>query len=126
MGYTSDVKIVFYTLDVAALPLAALKLWFDENYPLTEAREWEAEVKVGDDYVVVSYEGVKWYEQYDHPTNVRAAIQSFVNTFETDQYETSHAAYEMVEVGEDLADIGIDRSNNSEFRLNVSRSIEFM
>ena len=63
MGYRSDVKIVFYltqgTIDPSnainaliknpdptpALSFAALKLWFEETYPVKEAKEeWEATI----------------------------------------------------------------------------------
>lgn len=125
MGYRSDVSIVFYTTNPEALPLIAIKLWFDENYPhKTATQEWDAKVDCGNDYVLVTYTGVKWYEDYEHVIAVDAAIKLFVDTFEANEFN-NHANYEKAYVGEQLADVAEERSNYTDYRLGVRREITF-
>ena len=136
MGYRSDVKIVFYltkgTVDVPPtednplVPFAALKLWFEETYPIKEAKdEWCAEIKYGDyEHILVSYYDVKWYDGYEHPTNVRTAFEKFSDAFRSDERD-HRAQYEFVRVGEDADDVETDRSSYADHRLGVERSIIF-
>lgn len=135
MGYRSDVKIVFYltkgthdtppTEDNPLVPFAALKLWFDENYPIKEAKdEWCASIDYGEDYVLVSYIDVKWYGGYDHPTAVETAFANFSDTFRSDERD-HRAQYEIVRIGEQDDDIEADRSSYADHRLSVERSIFF-
>jgi hypothetical protein len=135
MGYRSDVKIVFYltkgthdtppTEDNPLVPFAALKLWFDENYPVQEAKdEWCASIDYGEDYVLVSYIDVKWYGGYDHPTAVETAFANFSDTFRSDERD-HRAQYEIVRIGEQDDDIEADRSSYADHRLSVERSIFF-
>jgi hypothetical protein len=125
MGYRSDVTLVFYTRLPSDVPFAALKLWFDENYPVKDAEfDWGAKVTSNDcDYVMVEYTDVKWYAGYDHPQAVDAAIEKFDETF--DATGTDNVAYEMVRVGEETADIEQRYSEYCDWRLGVSREIEF-
>ena len=124
MGYRSDVSVVFYTRHPSTLPYAAIKLWFDENYPHKEAtEEWAAEVHTGDDYVLVTYQNVKWYEGFKHPAAVRACLDAFEECFSTT--DKDEAAWEMVAVGEELNDVVEERSNYCDYRLGVRREIEF-
>lgn len=125
MGYRSAVTVAFYTRDPdVLLPFSALKLWFDENYPHTQARaEWDAEIKEGDDWIMVRYEGVKWYPNYTHPSEVDFAIHKFVDTFDADNKDT--AAYEFVRIGEEINDISEHRSDWADYRLVVSREVHF-
>ena len=126
MGYRSDVVVAFYTRQVPdPLPLSALKLWFDENYPIKEAKAgWEAKIEVGTDAVLVRYESVKWYGSYMHVGAVEEAIERFTDTFDTTSDE-SPAAYEVMRIGEELNDIEHDHSSWCDWRLNARREIEF-
>jgi hypothetical protein len=126
MGYRSDVVVAFYTRQIPdPVPLPALKLWFDENYPVKEATtEWHAVVEVGTDAVLVRYEGVKWYGSYMHVGAVEEAIERFTNTFDTTSDEAP-AAYEVMRIGEELNDIEHEHSDWCDFRLNARREIEF-
>jgi hypothetical protein len=120
MGYRSDVEVVFYTLDKEKLPYAVIKLWFDENYP---QYYWGTTIH-GEDYILVSYEGVKWYPTYEEVKAVEEAIADFREAFQTDEQGTD-AAYEMAVVGEDVGDIETKGSGYCTYRLNVRREIVF-
>ena len=139
MGYRSDVKIVFYLTNgcsesaeefnakqgTTTLPFAALKLWFEENYPVQEAKdEWGIEVEYGSDYILCSYQDVKWYSGYEHPNNVSTAFEKFNAAFRSDERD-HRAQYEFVRVGEELDDIETERSSYGDHRLGVERSIIF-
>ena len=119
MGYRSDVDVVFYTLDKKKLPYAVIKLWFDENYP---RYDWD-ETTHGEDYIRVSYKSIKWYSDFEEVQAVNEAIENFEAAFSTD--ERTDAAYEMVEVGEDVEDIRTRGSAYCTYRLNVNREIVF-
>jgi len=123
MGYRSDVTIAFYTQDTGKLPTAAIKLWFEENYPVEEAKEeWDASVEYCLDAVLVTYVSVKWYPNYNHPQRVKAARDLFNETFECDSND-SHACWEMVTVGEDVNDNTHESSTYAEYRLGIRRDI---
>lgn len=137
MGYRSDVKIVFYltkgthetppTEDNPLVPFAALKLWFEENYPVREAKdEWCAEIDYGEglDHILVSYTDVKWYSGYEHVKAVDEVFVKFSDTFRSEERD-HRAQFEFVRVGEDTDDIEADRSSYADHRLNVERSILF-
>ena len=124
MGYRSDVSIVFYTTSTEKLPFVAIKLWFDENYPHQTATEhWDAKVDCGDDYVLVTYNAVKWYEEYEHVITVDAAVKLFTDTFECNEDGAAH--WETVRVGERWDDIEEGRSNYTNYRLGVRSEITF-
>jgi hypothetical protein len=140
MGYRSDVRVAFYLTKGCAydtdtdtppkphsplLTFPALKLWFDETYPVQEAKEeWGAEIEYGSDYITVSYLDVKWYEGYQHPNNVSAAFETFSAAFRSDERD-HRAQYEFVRVGEELDDIQKECSSYADWRINVERSIIF-
>ena len=141
MGYRSDVRVAFYltkgcidpssainaliTKDRPTIPFAALKLWFDETYPVQEAKEeWGAEIEYGSDYITVSYLDVKWYEGYQHPNSVSSAFETFSAAFRSDERD-HRAQYEFVRVGEELDDIQKECSSYADWRINVERSIIF-
>ena len=135
MGYRSDIKIVFYlsegcsdtppTEDNPLVPFAALKFWFEENYPIKEAKdEWCASVEYGEDYVLVSYIDVKWYSSYDHVKAVDEAFVKFSDTFRSDERD-HRAQFEAVRIGEQDDDIERESSSYSDYRLCVERSILF-
>jgi len=136
MGYRSDVKIVFYltkgtydtppTEDNPLVPFAALKLWFEENYPVKEAKdEWDVEIKYGDyEHILLTYTDVKWYPDYDHVKAVEAVFEKFSDTFNSDGL-SHRAQYEIVRVGEEDTDIERECSGYADHRLFVERSITF-
>jgi hypothetical protein len=124
MGYRSDVSVVFYTRRPEETPFASIKFWFDENYPKKAAIEgWGATVETGDDFILVTYQDVKWYQDWEHVKAVRASLDSFVECF--DANDVDRAAFEMVRIGEETNDIQEERSDWSDFRLSVTRLIEF-
>ena len=124
MGYRSDVSIVFYTRKYEVVPFASLKLWFDENYPVKEAMtEWEAKVETGDDWIMVTYQDVKWYAGYTHIGAVDTAFARFVDTFDAE--DDDDGAYEFIRIGEEPDDIEEQRTAYSDYRLRVRREIIF-
>lgn len=137
MGYRSDVKIVFYltkgtvevppTEDNPLVPFAALKFWFEETYPVKEAKdEWCAEIDYGDglDHILVTYTDVKWYSSYEHVMAVEAVFEKFSDTFRSDERD-HRAQYEIVRIGENDDDIERESSSYADHRLYVERSIIF-
>jgi hypothetical protein len=139
MGYRSDVKIVFYLTNgcsesaeefnakrgTTTLPFAALKLWFDENYPhYVATSEWCAQIEHGKDYILLDYHDVKWYPSYDHVQAIESVFEKFSETFRSDERD-HRAQYEFMRVGEEDNDIEVDRSSYADHRLCVERSIIF-
>lgn len=142
MGYRSDVKIVFYltrgTIDPnpainalisnpdpnPTLSFAALKLWFEETYPVKEAKEWGAEMDYGKDYITVSYHNVKWYPSYEHIQDVTQAFEKFSDAFRSDERD-HRGQYEFVRIGEEDPDIERDSSSYADYRIAVERSMIF-
>jgi hypothetical protein len=135
MGYRSDVKVVFYltkgtidtppTEDNPLVPFAALKLWFEENYPVMVAKdEWGAEIDYGDDYILLKYTDVKWYPSYIHPQDVETLFEKFSDVFRSDERD-HRAQYEMVRIGESDDDIERECSGYADHRLYVVRDIIF-
>jgi hypothetical protein len=135
MGYRSEVKIVFYltkgtidtppTEDNPLVPFAALKLWFEENYPIMVAKdEWGAEIDYGDDYILLKYTDVKWYSSYDHVVAIEAVFEKFSDTFRSDDL-CHRAQYEIVRIGENDDDIERECSGYADHRLYVVRDIIF-
>lgn len=137
MGYRSDVKIVFYltkgchetppTEDNPLVPFAALKFWFEETYPVAEAKgEWDAEIDYGEglDHILVNYTDVKWYPGYEHVMAVEAVFEKFSEAFRSNERD-HRAQYEFVRVGEEDDDIERECSDYADRRLFVERSIIF-
>lgn len=134
MGYRSDVKIVFYltkephdtppTDTNPILSFAALKLWFDETYPVSEAKEWDATIDYGEDYILTTYQDVKWYPSYEHVIAVEATLEKFSAAFRSDERD-HRGSYEFVRTGESEDDVEADRSSYADYRLNVARDIIF-
>jgi hypothetical protein len=133
MGYRSDVKIVFYltqrcngdAIPTPTLPFSALKLWFEETYPVKEAKDdWGVEIDYGEDYILLNYHDVKWYPSYEHVKEVEAAFEKFSNAFRSDERD-HRAQCEMVRIGEQDDDIERGCSSYSDYRLCVERSIIF-
>ena len=137
MGYRSDVKIVFYLTHGTELtttndntprpllPFAALKLWFEETYPVQAAKEeWCAEIDYGEDYILVSYTDVKWYPSYGHTAAVEATLELFSAAFRSDERD-HRGQCEFVRIGEEEPDIGRDSSSYADHRIAVERSMIF-
>jgi hypothetical protein len=125
MGYRSDVSVAFYSRDLENLPFAAVKLWFDENYPRKEAtEEWGAVIETGNDFVLVTYQSVKWYPDYGHVQAVRRVLDTFCECFDANEPEAL-ASFEVVEVGEEATDITETRSDYCDYRMGLTRTIEF-
>ena len=140
MGYRSDVKIVFYlthgcsdsiteandnTPENPTLPFAALKLWFDETYPVKEAKEeWGATIDYGSDHILVGYHDVKWYPNYEHMKEVEAAFEKFSDAFRSDE-RNHRGQFEFVRIGESDDDVERNSSSYDDHRINVERSIIF-
>jgi hypothetical protein len=125
MGYRSDVSIIFYARGNRndAGENALLKLWFDENYPVQEAKDgWQASIRQKDNAIIVEYEDVKWYPSYDHVIAVGAAQAKFDETFKCDEEDTRYA-WETARVGEEDNDIEIDRSDYCDGLFYVTRQI---
>ena len=138
MGYRSDVRVAFYLTHGCSdtfteandnpkplLPFAALKLWFDENYPVKEAKEdWGATIEYGSDYITVGYQDVKWYAGYEHPNNVSDAFEKFSAAFRSDERD-HRGQYEFVRIGEEYDDIQLDSSSYNDHRIAIERSMIF-
>jgi hypothetical protein len=139
MGYRSDVQIVFYLTNgcsesaeefnakqgTTTLPFAALKFWFEETYPVKEAKdEWEAEIRYDNDYILLKYTDVKWYPGYEHVMAVEAVFEKFSDAFRSNERD-HRAQYEIVRVGEEDADIERECSDYADRRLFVVREIIF-
>jgi hypothetical protein len=125
MGYRSDVTIIFYARGTSkdAGRDTLLKLWFEENYPVAEAKgEWCAAIRHKFDAIIIEYEQVKWYEGYDHVQAVIAALRKFDDTFDGFSPEALFS-WELIRIGEDDTDIEVDRGEYSDHLLYVSRSI---
>lgn len=127
MGYRSDITLVFYSRGSGAIPYPALKLWFDENYPIKEAlSEWEAKLETDEEtYIMLTYQDVKWYPGYTHVEAVERALGLFCETFDAAGPEEFVAAYEFVRIGEETEDIVESRSDWSDYRLGVKREVYF-
>lgn len=122
MGYRSNVTIAFYTRKPDELPGAAVKLWFDENYPVKAATdEWAAEIVKGDDWILVRYYDVKWYDGYEHIQEVQRAFDSFNECFDANDKDL--AAWEFARVGENEDDVETNRSDYCDYQVDVRREI---
>lgn len=123
MGYRSDVKIAFYgdaREPEEAASYAGIKLWFEENFDTdyADAVDHYPEIKM----IVVSYEGIKWYEDFDFVKKANAAIEKFKEAFDTEN-ENYGACYEMMRLGEEYDDLEFSRSAWSQYRLDLKREI---
>jgi hypothetical protein len=143
MGYRSEVDVVFYVPSESDTAYPLLKLWFDANYPHTEAKhDWGAEIKYlqEDRAITVYYNDVKWYEAYEHPQAVdklfsevdtmfdqlqAAALAADTDDVSQDPNVTPfEIAYEFVRMGEEDQDIEINQSINADNVIAVNRSTE--
>jgi hypothetical protein len=143
MGYRSEVTVVIYVPSESDTAYPLLKLWFDANYPHTEAKgEWCATIDYEEENraIVVSYEDVKWYEHYEHPQAVdklfsevdtmfdqlqAAALAADTDDVSQDPNVTPfEIAYEYVRIGEEYQDIDINMSTNADCVTTVNRALD--
>jgi hypothetical protein len=138
MGYRSHVDIVFYVPSQSDTAYPLLKLWFDANYPHTEARdEWCAEIDYDEKNraITVNYNCVKWSSAYEHPQRVDQLfvdIETMLDRLDDDTALVSkdpnvtpfEIAYEFVRIGEEDQDIEVDQSRNSDDVITINRSTE--
>jgi len=145
MGYRSDVDIVFYVPSQSDTAYPLLKLWFDANYPHTEARdEWGAEIDYDEKNraVTVRYNDVKWYSSYEHPQAVEKLFAEVDAMMDAEHGERLtivmdgvsqdpsaipfEIAWEIVRMGEEEPDIEIDQSVNADGVIVVNRTTEMI
>ena len=122
MGYRSDVMIAFYPANEGRpkrVPYAAIKLWFEENYPQDAG---EVVFYPERETITVRYYDTKWYDGYGEVQEVNRAIEKYREAFACDE-EEHLANYEFVRIGEEYNDIEVERSGWHDFRLSVERSI---
>ena len=136
MGYRSEVDVVFYVHNDSDTTYPLLKLWFDANYPHTEARdEWDAEIDYDEENqaILVSYQDVKWYPSYEHPQRVEKAFNDIDNMLEEQDLTGTeqgpditpfNIAWEYVRLGEEDNDVEMQASTNAEYVIAVNRSTE--
>ena len=121
MGYRSDVTIVMYPKRKE--DFALLKLYADETFPDTfEVHEDNNRIE-GFRYLMLEFEGIKWYEGYEEIDVYTRAFSEWDTLFrdeaEPDDEPLFH--YEFVRIGEDYEDIVYDRSLDSDMILGVER-----
>jgi hypothetical protein len=140
MGYRSEVDVVIYVPSDSDTAYPLLKLWFDANYPHNEAKhDWGAEIKYlqEDRAIMVYYNDVKWYEDYEHPQAVDKVFSEIdtlldaltVTTVKDGVSQDPNVtpfeiAYEYVRLGEEYQDIEINMSINADCVIAVNRSTE--
>ena len=144
MGYRSDVDIAFYVPIGSDTAYPILKLWFDANYPHTEAKdEWCASIDYDEENqaILVSYQDVKWDYGYDHPRvvdktfddidklldsqGIAAEAQGLTPVKEDDPDAVPfEIAWEFVRIGEDDNDVETRASDNADYVIAVNRSTE--
>jgi hypothetical protein len=120
MGYRSDVTIMMYPKNEK--DFAALKLYVDENLPdKFEVREGGR----GDKYLLLEFDGIKWYEGYEEVDVYTRAFSEWEDTFrdEADPEGEPIFHYEFMRIGEGYEDVVYDGSYGSAHSLNVSREI---
>lgn len=122
MGYRSDVRIVLYPERLRSKELWPLvKLWVQEN--------WPDDGLCGVDYndsntiAVVSYDDVKWYDDYDYVKDVLTTLERFIEIFDCDTSGEYRASYEFARTGEELNDIENYGTAYNDYRLGIMREM---
>jgi len=129
MGYRSDVAYAFYSYDKEHQ--AVVKLWIDNNLP-TKALEifgdsskfiTQMPKNAG---IVLSIEGVKWYEGYPEVEDMVKFYEEFVSLFCNDGSDTGVVAgCEFIRLGEESDDVEEEQVGDCEYVLGVSKSISY-
>jgi len=120
MGYRSDVEILFYPENPEEF--AMLQLYVEENLPdkfevvdMT-CNRWPQ----GNKYLHLRLESVKWYPSYEDVVVYTECFGNWATMFGS----TPRFHYEFVRLGDDDNDIETDYSENAEFAMRASRSID--
>jgi hypothetical protein len=120
MGYRSDIKAVFYAPKEHA---PVLKLYVDENFP----EELKGDLHLIDNGYAQGYmfegEGWKWYDSYPDVQAFNRFVSNFLELADGEEGSERRWAYEFVRIGEDSDDVEENRSDHSDYRLSVARSI---
>jgi len=117
MGYRSDVTFAFYPKDSEMFP--AIKLWEEENWP----RGGDPFIEPLTNTILVKYDDVKWYDDFDYVKDVWADIERFEAAFNTEDFETHCACWEYARVGEDVTDLDTGGSAYHHYRVGIRREI---
>ncbi len=126
MGYRSYVTFAFYPKSEHDDLFPAIKLWVDENWPKTDGSDYEicyTETRPESNLVLVTYEDIKWYDDYDFVKKAWAATRLFEEAFDTETYETHRAHWEYVRMGEGSDDVEEGGSSFRDYRVGVERRI---
>ena len=118
MGYRSYVTILMYPRSKE--DFAALKLYADETFP----DKFEVAGRhAGDKYLLLGFDGIKWYEGYEEVDVYTRAFSEWEDTFrdEADPEGEAIFHYEFMRIGEDYEDVVYDCSYGSAHALNMSR-----
>ena len=131
MGYRSEVDVVIYAPVDSGTSYPLLKLWFDENYPVKEAKdEWEARITYDPESrgISVYYNDVKWYEHYEHTQAVEKAFEAIDQLLDEQSVagdtKAFNIAWEFVRLVEEDQDTEIRMSANADAVITVNRSTE--
>jgi hypothetical protein len=131
MGYRSEVDVVIYAPVDSGTSYPLLKLWFDENYPVKEAKdEWEARITYDPESrgISVYYNDVKWYDTYEHPQAVERVFDAIDRLLDEQAVlgdpTAFNIAWEFVRLGEEDQDTEIRMSTNADAVVGVNRSTE--
>ena len=121
MGYRSDVTIVMYPKRKEDFNM--LKLYADETFP-DKFEVFEDNNRIeGFRYLMLEFEGIKWYESYEEVDVYTRAFSEWDTMFR-DEYEPESGSifhYEFVRIGEDYEDIVKDCNEYCDHILGVER-----
>lgn len=120
MGYRSEIKAAFYAPKEHA---PVLKLYVDENFP----EELKGDLRPIDNGRYAGYmfegNGWKWYDSYPEVQAFNRFASNFLELADGEEGSERRWAYEFVRIGEDTDDIEQNRSDYSDYQLDVIRSI---
>jgi len=114
MGYSSDVKILFYPDKREDLPM--LKLWLDERLP---GEPYEV---CNDRCILFEREGVRWYTSYPEVSKFHEAINECYTLFDGDEGRPL-VHHEFVRIGEESNDIEQEYSPDCDYLIEVQQEV---
>lgn len=124
MGYRSNVKAAFYVREAKHLPI--LKVWLAANFPMQEFGDC---IRWFDRGMVLSEEGVKWYEDDPDVKAFDEAVRKYLILMDTESKTPAPDdfpvfSYEFVRLGENYEDIVTEYEGvDCECILGVTREI---
>lgn len=121
MGYRSNVMAAFYVKDAKYLPI--LKVWLTANFPM---QEFEGSIRWFDRGMVLSEEGVKWYDDDPDVKAFDEAVKKYLRLMDGDYTSNDFPvfSYEFVRLGENYEDIVTEYEGvDCECILGVTREI---